>query len=208
MLKKLLLLIAITLLLAMLAVGAGWYGVSWYSQQEIMAGTESEFMVERGDSLGRIVKRLTNDNIIQYPGMFELLARIRGVTTDIHAGEYLITPNVSNNDLLTMLVRGDVHYYSVTLVEGLTLKELLNYLNQQPKLVNSVQMNELTSVIGGTLDGATETDNLEGQFYADTYSFDSGTAVMSILLRANQKLNSVLQEEWLKRAKGVPYKNP
>ncbi|WP_067521035.1 endolytic transglycosylase MltG [Endozoicomonas ascidiicola] len=208
MLKKLLLLVAVALLLAMMAAGAGWYGMSWYSQQKVLSTADSEFVVERGDSLGRVVRRLTNDQVIKYPGLFELLARVRGVATDIYAGEYLIAPDISNGELLTMLVQGDVHYYNVTLVEGFTLKELLADLNQQPKLSNPVQLNELATVISGSIEGALKGGHLEGQFYADTYSFESGSSVASILQRANKKLNAVLQKEWQARAEGVPYKTP
>ena len=208
MLKKLLLLIVVVLLLVISVVSAGWYGIRWYSEQPVLAAEKTEFVIQRGDSLGRIVRRLTDAKQIRFPGLFELLARMRGVTTDIHAGDYQILPSMTYGELLAMFVEGGVTQYNVTLVEGLTLKEILAELGQQEKLSEVGQLSTISDHITAVVQGAGKSSNLEGQFYGDTYRFEAGDTALSILQRAHKRLNQVLMEEWRQRDKNLPYKTP
>nr|MDT0251327.1 endolytic transglycosylase MltG [Endozoicomonas sp.] len=208
MLKKLLLTLLAGLLVAVLSLAAGFYGLRWYGDQQVATVSDADFVIVPGDSLGRVVRRLSEDQLIQYPEVFELFARVKGVAAGLHAGEYLIPPGITYRQLLNKFVQGDVRYYSVTLVEGWTLKELLPGLNRHPKLLSPIEPANLPAVLGKYVQGVPRADNLEGLFYADTYSFEAGTTVESILKRAHNKLQSVLTEEWGQRAKGLPYKTP
>ncbi|WP_257283936.1 endolytic transglycosylase MltG [Endozoicomonas sp. SESOKO1] len=208
MLRKLLLALSGGLLLVMVCVAAGWYGLRWYGDQKVPVSSDTEFVIIAGDSLGHVVQRLSVDQLIQYPDMFKALARVKGVAADLHAGEYLIAPGTTYRQLLNQFVAGDVRYFSATLVEGWTLKELLQALNRHPKLTDPVELKNLKAVMGTLMKDVPQTDNLEGLFYADTYSFEAGTTVASILKRAHQKLQSVLADEWDKKAEDLPYKSP
>ncbi|USE34368.1 endolytic transglycosylase MltG [Endozoicomonas sp. SCSIO W0465] len=212
MLRKLLLTLfgglLLALLLVMAGLAAGWYGLRWYGDQKVPVTSDAGFIIVTGDSLGRVVQRLSADQLINYPEIFKLFARVRGVAADLQAGEYLIAPGTTYRQLLNQFVEGDVRYFSVTLVEGWTLRELLVDLNSHPKLSAPVELTKLTAVVGAFIKDAPQTDNLEGLFYADTYSFEAGTSVVSILKRAHQKLQSVLAEEWDKKAEDLPYKSP
>ena len=53
-----------------------------------------------------------------------------------------------------------------------------------------------------------EGDNPEGQFFPDTYHFQSGTTDIEILKRSHNRLNKILQEEWQQRAENLPYNSP
>ncbi|WP_257264969.1 endolytic transglycosylase MltG [Endozoicomonas sp. ONNA2] len=212
MLRKLLLTLSggllIALLLVMAGLAAGWYGLRWYGDQQIPMTGDAEFVIVTGDSLGRVVQRLTAERLIEYPGIFEVFARVKGVAADLHAGEYFITSGTTYRQLLHKFVAGDVRYFSVTLVEGWTLKELLKELNGHPKLTAPVALKNLTPGMVTLIKDVPQTDNLEGLFYADTYSFEAGTLVAAILKRAHQKLQSVLADEWNQRAENLPYKSP
>lgn len=208
MLKKLLLTLLGGLLVAVLSLAAGFYGLRWYGDQQVSVVSDAEFAIAPGDSLVRIVRRLSADQLIQYPEVFELFARMKGVSAGLHAGEYLISPGITYRQLLNKFAEGDVRYYSATLVEGWTLKELLQDLNSHPKLLSPVESANLSAVLGRYVQSVTKADNLEGLFYADTYSFEAGATVESILKRAHKRLQSVLTEEWERRVKGLPYKTP
>ncbi len=208
MLKKLLLTLLGGLLVVMVSLAAGFYGLRWYGDQPVSAYRDTEFVIVPGDSLGRVVRRLSTDQLIQYPEVFEIFARIKGVAAALHAGEYLISPGITYRQLLNKFVEGDVRHYSVTLVEGSTLKELLQDLNNHPKLHSPVEPASLSAMLGQYVQGVSKADNLEGLFYADTYSFEAGTSVELILKRAHKKLQSVLTEEWGRRTEGLPYKTP
>ncbi|WP_257295314.1 endolytic transglycosylase MltG [Endozoicomonas sp. YOMI1] len=212
MLRKLLLTLfgglLLALLLVMAGLAAGWYGLRWYGDQQVPVTRDAGFAIVTGDSLRRVVQRLAADRLIQYPEMFKVFARVKGVAADLHAGEYLIAPGTTYRQLLHKFVAGDVRYFSATLVEGWTLKELLTDLNSHPKLTAPVELKNLTAVMGTFIKDVPQTDNLEGLFYADTYSFEAGTAVASILKRAHQRLRSVLADEWDQKAEDLPYQSP
>ncbi|MCF7965788.1 MAG: endolytic transglycosylase MltG [Methylobacter tundripaludum] len=48
----------------------------------------------------------------------------------------------------------------------------------------------------------------EGLFFPDTYFFEKHTSDVSLLKRAYDKMQSVLQQEWLNKAEGLPFKTP
>ena len=212
MVKKLLLTLigslSVATLLVGLTVASGLYGVRWYAQQPVALSADAEFVIVPGDSLNRVVERLSAAKVVTHPGLFSLFARLEGGETTLHAGEYLINPGTTNSQLLTKFISGDIRDFSITLVEGLTLKELLVTLNQHPKLVQPLTQADLGAVIKPDIDGAPETGNFEGLFFADTYSFAAGTAVSDVLIRAHEQLKSVLNQEWIDGAKGLPYESP
>lgn len=212
MVKKLLLTVigglSVAALLIGLTVAGGWYGLRWYAQQPVALSADTEFVISRGDYLGRVVERLAAANVVRYPELFALFARVEGAAEDLHAGEYLISPGTTNSQLLTKFITGDIRDYSITLVEGLTLKELLVALNQHPKLVQPMTLAELRTAIKPDIEGVPETENLEGLFFADTYRFPAGTAVSDVLDRAHEQLKLVLNQEWVDRAEGLPYQSP
>ena len=53
-----------------------------------------------------------------------------------------------------------------------------------------------------------EHDNIEGWLFPDTYNYLGTDTVLDIMLRAHRKMNRVLEQEWAKRAPGLPYKTP
>lgn len=206
--RKLLLALFGGLLIALACVAAAWYGLRWYGDQKVPVTSDAEFVIVAGDSLGRIVQRLSAKQYIKYPEIFKVFARVKRVATGLYAGEYLIAPGTTYLELLNKFVEGDVRYFSVTLVEGRTLKELLMNLNGHPKLTAPVELEELASVMGPFIKDVPQTDNLEGLFYADTYKFEAGTRVSSVLKMAHKRLQEVLADEWKKRAGNLPYESP
>lgn len=208
MVKKLLLALFSGVLLAAIGVAGLWYGLRWYGDQPLAVTGDREFTIVAGDSLGRVVQRLSAEQLIQYPEIFKVLARVAGVAANLHAGDYLIASGTTYRQLLNQFVEGDVRYYRITLVEGWTVKELLRDLNDHPKLTSPIEPEQLAAKMATFIGDIPHNGNPEGLFYADTYSFEGGAPVLSVLQRAHKKLQSVLTEEWGQKAEGLPYKSP
>ena len=194
------------LLLMVLGVAAGFLGLRWYGEQTVLVNRDTEFVIIPGDSLGRVAQRLAANQLLEYPALFRAFGRIKGAASQLNAGDYLIAPGTTYAELLQQFVNGDVRYYSVTLVEGWTLKELLSDLNQQPKLTAPVEPQQLSALMQPLIKEAPH--SFEGLFYADTYSFEAGASVISVLRRAHAQLNQVLMEEWGQKAQNLPFKKP
>ncbi|WP_422133356.1 endolytic transglycosylase MltG [Endozoicomonas sp. ALD040] len=207
MLKKLLFVVVGLCLAGLLTAVVFWEALGWYGDQPVMApdGNDNlEFTISQGESMTAVADSLAELGWLQHPKIFVLLARIEKAAAGIHAGDYLIPAGISHRELLKIFTSGQVRYYNVTLVEGHTLEEVVTALNQHEKLSSPMDDKALQSLYKSL---AIEL-NPEGLFFPDTYFFQSGASVESILRRAYNRMDSVLGEEWGKRAEGLPYKNP
>ncbi|AMO57011.1 hypothetical protein GZ77_01220 [Endozoicomonas montiporae] len=206
MVKKLLLGLFSGFFSLMLLAGLAWMGLNWYADQPLREDSDEvlEFTIRPGDSLTRVANRLFDAGWLEYPQVMRLLARIDDVAGGIHAGDYLIPATINKYELLQMFVSGDVRYYDVVLVEGSTVAEALQALNEHEKLSQPLDAAAFQTLLADLdIDG-----NPEGQFYPDTYFFESGDTVESVLRRANDRMTIVLAEEWDARSDDLPYKTP
>ncbi len=200
MLKKFFLGLFIGLFSMALIMGAGWVALNWYADQPVVSTVERDFTIERGDSLTKVAQGLEALGVLEYPEVFSVMGRLSGIAGGLHAGDYQILPGISRRELLAMFTQGQVRYYDITLVEGQTFYQELERLNAHPKLTEPVKREDIPDLLKSLgIDGAAE-----GLFYPDTYFFEAGAPVRSILARAHKRLNKVLEEEWLGRAKGLP----
>ena len=204
MLRKLLLGVGGGLLSVLLLLGVAWKGLDRYSNSLVQAEQETEFVIVPGDSLIRVLNRLEAAEVVEHPKVFRLMTALEDGSTSLHAGEYLITPDMTKKELLDMFLQGQVRQFNVTLVEGRTLKEVLEVLNTHPKLTSPMELDDVIAIV----DDMEEGGNPEGLFYPDTYNFESGTSVEAILRIAYSRLEKVLEEEWENKAEGLPYDSP
>lgn len=207
MLKKLLFAVVGLCLAGLLAAVVFWKALDWYGNQPMIgpgSADSLEFTIAQGESMTGVADSLAKSGWLHYPKLFVLLAKIEKAAGAIHAGDYLIPAGITHRDLLKVFTSGQVRYYNVTLVEGHTLKEVMAALNQHEKL-SSPMDHEALQALYKSLEIA---GNPEGLFYPDTYFFQANASVESILRRAYQRMDTVLHEEWEKRAEGLPYQSP
>ena len=187
-----------------LLLGMAWMGLDWYGDSLVLAEGETEFVIMPGDSLIRVLSRLDAEGIIAYPTLFRLMTAREDGSTSLQAGEYLITPDMTRQELLATFMQGRVRQFNITLVEGRTLNDVLDMLNVHPKLVSPMELDDVIAIVNEMAEGG----NPEGLFYPDTYHFAAGTPVETILRIAHDRLEKVLAEEWQNKADGLPYKSP
>lgn len=192
------------LLSLLLLFGVAWKGLDWYSNSLVQVERETEFVIVPGDSLIRVLNRLEVAEVVKHPKVFRLMTMLEDGSTSLQAGEYLITPDMTKRELLDMFLQGQVRQFSITLVEGRTLKEVLEVLNSHPKLSSPMELVDVIAIVDDMQEGG----NPEGLFYPDTYNFESGTSVETILRIAHGRLEKVLAEEWENKADGLPYNSP
>lgn len=206
MVKKLLITLVAGVSLMVTALLAGWYSLASLSNDPLPLAHETSFNIERGDSLQAVMNRLEAQDIIDSPTRLEYLARLNGVAPKLKVGEYLITPKMTHQQMLDKFTSGDIQYYNVSLIPGQNMREILDYLNRHSKLRGRIEPKDLNRELGSLVQPAPVNGNLEGLFFADTYRVEAGTTVKELLLRANHKMQSVLNDQWNRRATGLPYK--
>jgi UPF0755 protein len=158
-----------------------------------------ELNVEKGASLINVINRLADDGVVQSPSLLLAYARIAG-NTNIKSGFYELMPPLSHQQLLDKLISGDIKQYSLTLIEGWTVKQVMNKLNTTDHLVKVFKgkIPESIKFKGGSP---------EGWLFPDTYHFDKSVSDEQLINKAYVRMKTVLAEEWANRAEDLPYKN-
>ena len=193
----------------LLTVVVAWIAVckfESYLVRPLSIDTMQALEVERGSSLGAIIKQLANRHLLTQPLLFQLYVRCTGRGHHIQAGEYLLGPGTTPLDLLDMLEQGHVRMHAITLVEGWTLAQLRAQLNKDSHLrqvLRDVPASELLTALDIDEPGRQP----EGLFFPDTYVFSGATSDRDILRQSYKRMQRVLEQEWSARAAHLPYRD-
>lgn len=203
MIRRLLIILSLTTIAACLAI-ALWAWRDWHSEPLPFEETRS-LLVEPGDSLNGIARRLEKQRLIASAFDLKLLARIKGVDAQIKAGEYRLEPGVTLAGLLGQLVKGDIVQYSFTIVEGMNWRELrakIAATDEFRHVISEMSDAEIMASLGSP--GV----HPEGQFLPETYKFTRGMTDLDFLGRAHAALHERLEKEWQDRAQDLPLDTP
>ncbi len=163
------------------------------------------FELERGTSFYSFVNQLAKEDLIESTFKFRLYTRLVKNLNHIKSGEYRLLPGETYDDLLLKVNKGEVVQRNVTLVEGLRLSDYMQLFAQHAELIHTLEGKNYEE-IATLLD--IPHNNPEGWFFPDTYRFTKGTTDLEILTRAYQRTQRVLDDEWQKRRKNLPFKTP
>jgi UPF0755 protein len=169
-----------------------------------MQQESAEFLIKPGNSIRQVAQKLSDAGYIEDPVMFIALAKFEGKETSAKAGEYLIKSSHTPADLIDLFTRGNSILYSFTIIEGWTFKQLLQAIQKDAILEQTLNGNipEIMAQISH------RDEHPEGFFLPDTYHFPRGTTDLDFLKRAYRTLQQKLSEEWAKRDNNLPLKTP
>jgi UPF0755 protein len=188
-------------------LGAGFvlFALSYLSAPLPSAAAKIVFEIKPGSSLSAVNRQLESLGVLEYPGILALWARFEGVSDGIKAGEYAVDQAQSPAQLLANMVAAKTVQYRVTLVEGWTFSEALNEIQRNPKITSILAgktHEQISQEMGLTI------SNPEGLLFPDTYFFTANTTDLQLLIRANQRLDQVLNSAWDLRLGALPYESP
>ena len=106
--------------------------------------------------------------------------------------------------LLTQLVEGKEHQFTITFIEGSRFSDVLNLLKTQTNIRQTLTQESVSEVAKKL--GIKQT-NPEGWLFADTYAFTAGTSDIAILKRAYLSMQKHLALLWKNKAENLPYKS-
>ncbi len=193
--------------LLVLSFAGGWLWMDYQSalNQPVQVGQTVYIEIEKGDSLNRIIDKLVAQKLAVKPFWFKVIALQGNAVKKLKAGEYELTSGLTAPQILALFVQGKTKQHAITFPEGWSFKEIWHELAKNPHLEHSLSgigfqtlMNKLQS----------DAQSLEGLLFPDTYFFEKHTSDLSVLKRAYDKMQQVLQQEWLKKAEDLPFKTP
>lgn len=161
--------------------------------------------IEKGDSLNRIIDKLLAQKLAVKPFWFKVIALQKNALKKLKTGEYEITSGLTVPQIIALFVQGKTKQHAITFPEGWSFKEILHELEKNPNLEHSLNGVGFDGVMSKLKANA---QSPEGLFFPDTYFFEKHTTDLSVLKRAYDKMQQVLQQEWLKKAENLPFKSP
>jgi UPF0755 protein len=199
-------LISLLLWLGLLA----WFLLSANAEmaKPLQAVTDTAIVIAPGQSWWDSVNRLEQKHIasrwwvIGYTLWHPRAWRLR-------AGEYRLSPGMSAAELLDDMMHGHVWLHPVTLIEGMTIKSVRQYLNGLTFLDNdlsTVSDSELIAKLNVAPGLAAV--NLEGLLAADTFKVPLHTRQSSLLNEALRLNDKRLSSIWAERADAIAVKTP
>jgi len=157
--------------------------------------------VEPGDTINVVLSRLEARGVTSRNWRWRMLNRLHKVT--IKTGEYNLAPGITPLGLLDLLASAQVVSYRFTIIEGWTVRQLLDALATDPVLQHT-----LTDIAALEMIPGLEKQNPEGWFLPETYSFVRGDSDLQVLHRAYDAMQESLAGVWNTRDIGLPYETP
>lgn len=157
------------------------------------AGTPS-LTVTEGMPFTEVASRLKEKGVIASTFDFKLLARLRGKSRRIQAGDYDFGEPATPGRILDRLIAGDVRRYKFTVPEGFTLQEIAERL-QATELIDVPKFLQLTRNPQFIHSLGIEAPSLEGYLFPETYMVVKGMAPERLLRAMVEQFDSHLSPE-------------
>jgi UPF0755 protein len=162
----------------------------------------ADVRVEPGDSLAAVARKLRDQKLILNEKVFSLWARLAGVEKKIHRGLYRFDSALPAREILDRMVMGKAVFQSITIPEGLTIREIAELLGKmqiadREKFLAQATDPELLGSLGQ------EEKGLEGYLFPDTYHFTPATPEKDILLAMAERFRKAIQPLLAQLSDGV-----
>jgi len=135
--------------------------------------SKTEVNIPRGSSVTSIASTLHEAGVIKTPILFKLYVKLTGSDSNLHAGTYEFSAGIAMNEVLDKLCKGETKKYSITIIEGWTIKDIAHAITEKPFLADSdvpqefVRLAHDKKFIKSLNVG--EVESLEGYLFPDTY---------------------------------------
>ena len=167
--------------------------------------------IKSGSSAQHIANLLHQKNVLNSPKWFVWYLRYQEKHQLLKAGEMILQPYWTVDELIEHLIKGDTVQYPVTLIAGQTVQQALQAIQALPKIKKTLDIENVAELqtlfdIDKKINSKFPYANIEGQLLPETYHYQAGDSDKQIVLRAHQALKRVLGGAWQQREKGLPIK--
>ena len=146
---------------------------------------ETTFIIEPGDSVSKVAERLEQEGLISSADGFVLRARLLGSSAPIQTGEFKLTPDMNQGEILVAFQNGDVVRRFITIPEGMPSILVYERLMAEKLLTGEIKV------------------PAEGSILPDTYSFQRGQSRQALLDQMQKAMDEYLAKAWAERKEGI-----
>lgn len=186
----------LSLALIIVAAGITYQLTVWLNYE---SPHQISIKLERGESLKRITQVLAEHQVVPDPFFFEVYIRLNQADKKIKAGDYIFPDKIQPADVLQILVKGQVQYFSVTIPEGYNFYQIGKIFSEK-KITGFEDWDQLIDDEELIQSLNIPSSILEGYLYPDTYYYTQDDDVRDLIKMMNKNFWKNISPEGLKQA--------
>ncbi len=188
-------------------VVAGCYVIYDYSVSPSGSGKkEITFVVRPGQGFSSVTSALVKAGIVTSPKRFKVIGALNGNDKKIKAGEYLLSPEMTPGEVISVLTSGKVNLYAVTIPEGYNIYQIADVIDAAGiGRRDDFLKTACDKTLMGKLGLKTKYDSFEGYLFPDTYRFPKGIKQSEVIKVMLNRFWDVYNRDWEKRAKALGF---
>ncbi|WKY47237.1 endolytic transglycosylase MltG [Eubacteriaceae bacterium ES3] len=178
--------------------------------EPVGAGDIVQVEIPPGYTVTEIATLLKSDGLIKDTFAFEYYVRRENAASYLQSGHYEISPELSVEDIVDMLMTGDVYNTTITIPEGRNISEMAVILESagicsQEDFIAETQKVAEYQAIYPILDGISleEKDgvsrSLEGYLFPDTYLLTPDATAEDVVMAMLERFEEVYSEDYLEQ---------
>ncbi len=133
----------------------------------------ASIFVERGEPFYKVVRQLKDREVVASPWLFSKVGIVAGLDRRVVPGRYDFSRKASNFGIMRKLWRGDIAYMTLTIPEGVNLRQIGSLLSRRcgtdRRIFDSLVRDSLYLANLGI-----KTGFAEGYLFPETYRFEWG----------------------------------
>jgi len=179
-----------------------FYLLSLYIYAETPGSAHAEkkiFSIHTGQNINIIAEKLHHLKIIQNPSKFKMLSRIKALSNKLKTGEYKLSPSMTPNEILDIIVSGKSMLYRITIPEGCNLTQV-SLIIEKSELISCEKFYQVATDPTVTREMGISADTFEGYLFPDTYLFPKKTTPKIIIGTMLNRFREIFTKEWKNQA--------
>lgn len=194
--------VCLSLILLTGSVSVAINSLTAYPEQALKLDKPTQVTIAAGMSVTKLVQQLEQQGLLTDSWKIKYLVKLKPELAQIRTGLYELFPSDTLGSFLQRVLEGKVVTFSVTLVEGKSIKEWQSSLDEQPRL--SLSEAPFLTVLKAHGD---DSGLPEGKFYPETYYYHADESVVDVLNRSYVMMQSALNAAWEGRSDDVQVKS-
>lgn len=185
-------------LLALISIVVGYQQLQTILSTPLQVANKTQFEVKKGIGFNQLCHQWQANKWVDACWPFQLAAKIDPTLTNLKVGLYELN-NTSVISNIQKINQGQQVNFSFTIIEGQTLRDVINSVHNASHLHNDLKLNQLGQQI------LNQDLKLEGWLFPDTYHYHNNDTASSLFKRAAKRMQETLNEAWPNRSAGLPY---